>query len=184
MANPLFPGDPMADYRRMMAVTRPKPPFDPLAEYRRTMAAVKPIDPMAEYRRMMAAVRATKPPFDPLAEYRRTMAAVKPIDPMAEYRRMIEAVHFDPLAEYRRVLQQFSEIASATLIPSGEHLPSREPAPEPSSLVSLPNAALVNTLFGIAWTCLWMIAHGASVEDLGSVLSAALGLVLYFQKGS
>jgi hypothetical protein len=142
MANPQFPGDPMADYRRLTA-------------------AAKPVDPMADYRRLMA--------------------AAKPVDPMAEYRRMMAATEFNPLGEYRRILEQFSRVAGAEPSLANEP-PFNQDGAERSGLASLPNVVLLNTLFGIAWTCIWMIVHGASIEDVGAVLSGALGLALYLQQ--
>jgi hypothetical protein len=199
MADPFPTGDPLRGIRqsinqtrRLLASTRPfdplarqkmfldsTKPFDPMARYRQLRESTKPFDPMARYRQLS---KSTKP-FDPMAQQRKLMESMKPLDPMAESRRLLEAWKkqraFDPLAEYRRIVLQASELTGGVV---GAPQDAPDPAGASGADLELPSASLVISLIGIAWTCVWLVAHGVSVDDMGSLFIGAIALAIYFNE--
>jgi hypothetical protein len=202
--------DPMAEHRALMDALKPPTVYDPMAEQRALMDALEPpmgSDPIAKQRELIEALKprpvydpigehqalidALKPltVYDPMAEHRELMESLKPptvYDPMAEQRELMESLKlkpiYDPMGESRRVLSEFTRFTTAKTSEFDEPSNRDEVIPSSASLALMTRASLGLMFLSIAWTCAWMIANGASTEDVGGLLIDAFSLAAYYQE--
>lgn len=188
--------DPMAEVRHLREAMKPLDPLDtrqvmdqmrktvdPMAEYQRWRKQTKP-DPLASYRRAVEQVRRIS---DPMEEVKRLREAMQPLDPLGTSQITDQARRvMDPMGEYRRIVQNFSGLVG--IDPDSLAADNLENeggvAPDGALDWSIPNAPLVVALLAIAWSCHWLLAEGADVERVGSLLLAALGLAAYLANRS
>jgi hypothetical protein len=195
--------DPVEDHHRRMGAVE-KALFSSQS-VDRMLRFVQPVDPMAVHRQRMGAAQKalfpsdssvtrilnmTQPRIDPMADHQRRMEAleralfpsqgidqilrfVQPIDPIGARKAL------DPMSEYRRITGSFSALTGVD--------PSRFTAASPvdnqvagsEARVYSPNLGLIVNLLGIAWVCGWLLARGADVERVGSLMLAAVALAVF-----
>jgi hypothetical protein len=169
MGNPFFNVDPMASQRRAMEATRRA--LSPTDSVSRILNMTQPrIDPMADHQRRMEALERALFPSQGIDQILRF---VQPIDPIGA-RKVL-----DPMSEYRRIAGSFSALTGVDPSWFTAASPVDNQVAGSAGRDYSPNLGLIVNLLGIAWVCGWLLARGADVERVGSLMLAAVALAVF-----